>query len=97
MKELVITPKESRFYNEVFMSVKQFFVDVFTGIDGESFDIGRVLWAIGALVYCFLTVFVVVNTEPPTFDYVSWGTGFGAVMAAGGAALWMKKDTEPKE
>lgn len=76
--------------------IKQFFVDVFTGIDGESFDIGRVLWAIGALVYCFATVWIVTKTVPPSLDYVAWGAGFGAVMAAGGAALWMKRDTEPK-
>jgi len=29
------------------------------------------------------------------FDSQSFGVGFGAIMAGGGAGLWLKKDTQP--
>jgi hypothetical protein len=77
--------------------LKKFFKDCFTGLDGVSYDLGRVLWAIGVLVYCFITTWIVVKTNITGFDFIAWGTGFGAVLASGGAALWMKRETEPKE
>ena len=67
---------------------------VFSGKDNRTLDLGRILWAIGTLVYFALSIHSVWHGT--VFDPIAWGTGFGAVLAAGGAALWMKKDTEPE-
>ena len=67
---------------------------IFAGKDNNTLDLGRILWAIGTIVYFALSIHSVWHGT--TFDPVAWGTGFGAVLAAGGAALWMKKDTEPE-
>jgi len=67
---------------------------LFTGIDNETVDLGRILWALGNLVFFALSIHSV--WKGTTFDPVAWGTGFGTILAAGGAALWIKKDTEPK-
>ena len=66
---------------------------IFAGRDNHTLDLGRILWAIGTLVYFVLSIHSVWHGT--TFDPVAWGSGFAAVLAAGGAALWMKKDTEP--
>lgn len=70
-------------------------VNLFTGKDNITLDLGRVLWAVGTLVFFALSIHSVWHGN--TFDPVAWGTGFGAVLAAGGMALWMKKDTEPTD
>ena len=68
--------------------------DWFTGVDGQTYDLGRALWALGVMVFLGATVYSIYKGQ--TFDAIAYGTGFGAVLAAGGAALWMKKETEPK-
>jgi hypothetical protein len=68
--------------------------DIFTGKDQHTVDIGRILWAVGILVYFALSIHSVWHGT--VFDPVSWGTGFSAIMASGGAALWMKSSTEPE-
>ena len=70
--------------------------DIFSGKDNKTVDLGRVLWAAGVVVYFALSIHAVwVKTW--IFDPVAWGTGFGAILAAGGAALWAKSSTEPDE
>lgn len=68
--------------------------DCFTTADGESFDIGRVLWAFGVLTFLGLSVWNVVGQDQH-FDMQSFGIGLGATLAAGGAALGFKAKTEP--
>ncbi len=75
--------------------IKKIIKDSFTGKDGVTYDIGRMLWVKGAIIYNALSVYTVIHNH--TFDFVAWGTGFGAVLAAGGIALFIKKDTEPQE
>lgn len=67
--------------------------DLFTGKDNATLDLGRILWAKGSVVFSGLSIYHVIHTQ--TFDYVAFGTGFAGILAAGGAALWAKKDTEP--
>jgi len=66
----------------------------FSGIDNQSLDLGRILWALGTLVFFAMSIHSVWKGQ--AFDAISWGAGFSAVLAGGGAALWMKKDTEPQ-
>lgn len=68
--------------------------DCFTTADGESFDIGRVLWAQGVIVFLGLAIYSVAWQGRP-FDMQAFGIGLGATLAAGGAALGWKAKTEP--
>lgn len=71
------------------------FRDLFSGRDNYSLDIGRILWALGVVVYLGLSVASAFMDLK--FDYITWGAGFAAVLAAGGAALKMKESTEPNK
>ncbi len=66
---------------------------LFTGKDNETLDIGRVLWALSVVSFIGFA-FLGLYLEKPT-DYIAYGTGLSALLAAGGAALNLKKDTEP--
>ena len=67
--------------------------DLFTGIDGQSYDLGRVLLAGGALVMIGAGVVGVYHTH--ALDFVAFGAGFGGLLTGGGALLLMKRQTEP--
>lgn len=75
------------------MSIRQHLLNLFSGRDNQTLDLGRILWAKGSVVFSGLAAYHVVHTG--SFDYIAFGTGFAAVLAAGGAAIWAKKDTEP--
>ena len=68
-------------------------LNAFTGKDNETIDIGRILWALGVLVFFGMSVYSAYKGQ--AFDAVAWGTGFSAVLVAGGAALGFKSKTEP--
>lgn len=74
-------------------NVKKFTKDCVTGIDGQSYDLGRVLWALAFLIGIALEVFCVVTAR--TFDLQQYGIGVGALLVAGGASLNLKAKTEP--
>jgi hypothetical protein len=76
------------------MTIKEHLLRLFTGKDNATLDLGRVLWAQGTLVFSGLAIYHVIHTH--TFDYQAFGLGFGAVLGAGGVAIWAKKDTEPQ-
>ena len=73
--------------------LKKFIKDCLTGIDSESYDIGRVMWAIAFLVGIALEVFSVYAGH--SFDLQQYGIGVGALLLAGGGALKLKSNTEP--
>ncbi len=72
----------------------KWFNDIVTGIDGVTHDIGRWSW-IGSMAGIFTLAVHEVWTGK-TIDFAALGTGIAAVVAAHGAALWAKKDSEPK-
>lgn len=74
------------------MSVK-FLRDLFTGKDGVTFDLGRVLWATVAAGFMALSGWAA--WRGGAFDPIAWAAGAGAILAAGGAALGLKSHTEP--
>jgi hypothetical protein len=76
-------------------NIKKFVKDCLTGIDGESYDLGRVLWALAFLTGIGLEVFSV--TESLKFDLQQYGIGVGALLVAGGASLHLKAKTEPQQ
>ncbi len=69
--------------------------DLFTTADGESGDVGRVLWAAGILTALGCTIYVVGKSG--TFDIQTFGIGFGVLLAAGAGALKMKESTETEK
>ena len=73
--------------------MRAIFRHLFTGKDGVTFDLGRVLWLKMALAYVGLSV--VHYLHGGTFDPIAWATGAGAILAAGGGALALKAGTEP--
>lgn len=66
-----------------------------TGADNTTHDFVRWLGMFGGLTALGLQVYVVVVKGSP-FDMQSFGIGLGALLASVGAALGLKKDTEPK-
>lgn len=67
----------------------------FTGADNETFDIGRVLWALAFIIGVSLHVYMTLTGKP--YDLQSYGLGIGALLVGGGAALKLKDTTEPKK
>jgi hypothetical protein len=69
----------------------QFLKHILTESDNSTYDVGRVLWAVGVLVFLFLTVYCTVKHDEPSFDAQAFGIGFAAVLAAGGGMVaWMR-------
>ena len=72
----------------------QFLKHLFTGKDNQTFDLGRVLWALGVIALIAFTGWHV--WEKCEFDAMSYGTGLGALLGGGGAGIAIKKGTEPE-
>jgi len=66
-----------------------------TGLDGETWDIGRVGGALALVVGLGLQVYVVVWKGQP-FDMTAFGTGVAALAIGIGGLLKLKESTEPK-
>jgi len=66
---------------------------MFTGKDNKTLDLGRVLWAQAVLAFLGLAFYGVYKGNP--VDYMAFGTGLAAVLAAGGAAIGFKAKSEP--
>ena len=67
---------------------------LFSGQDNATVDIGRVSWAA-----CFVSVVGVAGVNSwhgALIDIKDFATALGLVVGVHGAALWAKKDTEPK-
>lgn len=68
--------------------------DLFTGIDGKTWDLGRWLWAAGALILLAGGVMSVIRGP---LNFVEFAAAFGGLLMAGGGALLFKKSTEPQQ
>ena len=70
------------------------FRQLFTGVDGLTHDVGRWSWAVclfGVIGAALLNWF-----HGVAVDIEALARAFGVVTGVHGAALWAKKDTEPK-
>lgn len=72
----------------------KFLKHIFTGIDNQTWDLGRILWAKISVVYCAISAGQVWAGH--TFDPQSWAIGAGTILAAGGGSLLLKAKTEPQ-
>lgn len=73
----------------------RFIKDLFTCKDGVSFDVGRVLWVATVLSLIGFEGYSIVWHSQP-FDALQFASGAAAALAGGGAALGMKRLTEPQ-
>ncbi len=75
------------------MLIAAFIKDCMTAKDGESYDVGRFLWVVGALAFLGLSIYTAINNH--AFDPMNFGAGYGGILGGGGAGLGMKAKTEP--
>jgi hypothetical protein len=68
-------------------------IDILTGKDGQTHDIGRWSW-VGSMLAVIAAALHTAWTKG-TVDLVAFGQAIATVVGAHGAALWAKKDTEP--
>ena len=73
--------------------IYKFLKDILTGLDGESYDVGRVLLVVAFLVGLGLTVYCTIVQIP--FNLEQYGIGIGSLLMGGGGALLLKARTEP--
>lgn len=73
----------------------EFFKHIITGIDNNTYDIGRFSFIITNILFLLFTGYVVYIKQ--TFDMQSFGIAYGAICAGFGAMIKLKQDTEPKE
>ena len=69
--------------------------DLLTGADNKTHDIARWSWMISLFMVLFATGYeLVLNAAPSIRDFAE---AVGIISGAHGAAVMLKKDSEPKE
>lgn len=66
-----------------------------TGIDGESYDVARVVLFFGGLAFIAYAGYSVVTSGK--FDPQGYGLGLGGILGGGGFGIASKAKTEPGE
>lgn len=66
-----------------------------TGIDGKSYDVGRVLWLYIGIAFIAFEAYELHHGGH--FDPNNFGIGSGAILGGGGAGIGLKAKTEPGE
>jgi hypothetical protein len=74
--------------------MRSFWKHLLTGKDNRSFDIGRVILFEAVQSYIVLTAYFIFKGG--AFDFIAYGTGLAALLAAGGAGIALKSGTEPE-
>jgi hypothetical protein len=69
--------------------------DLLTGKDGESYDVGRVLWFLCMLAFIGQSIYALVISADHHFDPQAYGLGAGGILAGGGGGIGFKAKTEP--
>jgi hypothetical protein len=68
----------------------QWFMDIVTDDSGKTFTPDKVCMIAGVAVYFGLAIYDVVHNKTPFLpNAMAFGTGLGAVLAAGGGAMWL--------
>ena len=88
------------------MNIKKILKDWFTGVDGETYDLGRGMWAtvvtapllagatqtVGAFVSIWKSIPLQLWSAQ---DWATWCAGLSGLLVAGAGSLYMKRGTEP--
>lgn len=67
--------------------------ELFSGKDNKTLDVGRILWAMSILSFLGMGFYGIYSDQ--VIDFLAYGTGLSGLLAAGGAALGFKRQTEP--
>lgn len=70
------------------MFIGKVFNDILTELDGETYDVTKLLWVAGVMVYLVLSIISVFKGQP--WDPQQYGIGLGVVLAGGGAAIKLR-------
>ncbi len=73
---------------------KKIMQQMLTGRDNLTYDLGRVLWAFAFFVGVIADI--ACQAVGQVFNLTDFGLGVGALLTAGGLALKLKENTEPK-
>jgi hypothetical protein len=76
--------------------IKKLVKDIVTETNGEDFDVARVLWILGALVFLGLAVVAVVHNHQ-VLDFMNFGAGLAAVLAGGGVAVGARSKEQKQD
>lgn len=76
------------------MNLQKVLKDITTTANGQTFDNIRISSLVVTLAYVALT-FVSIFYLKQAFDPATFGAGAGAIFAAAGAAIGLKKGDEP--
>jgi hypothetical protein len=73
----------------------KFFRDLFMGVNGQAWELARVMsaWAILSYSFAFLYALIVRRSVP---DWASLGTGYGAVLLGAGTYIGIKDFVKAK-
>lgn len=74
--------------------MNKIFNDLLTGKDNETHDISR--WSLVFTMFAFLGACVYNAIHSGSIDLEKLYMGIAAIVGAHGAAMFMKKDTEPQ-
>ncbi len=69
--------------------MSKFFRNLFSTVDGQPWELSRVLWAIGVIAFITYAGIALLVLKQ-AWNAIEYGTGFGAVLAAGGFATAQK-------
>lgn len=74
-------------------SARTILLHLFTGKDGISLDLGRVMWVVTAFAHIAYTAWQAAVLK--VFDPTAFATGAGLIAGGFGANILMKAQTEP--
>ena len=74
--------------------MNKFFTDILTGADNKSYDIGRVSYAIGVVVFVFGEISKMFFRHD--FNGMEFCGGLGTLITLSSGGLLLKARTEPK-
>lgn len=66
-----------------------------TGVDGRTWDLGRVLWALTGVAFVVFAAWSLLHGG--VFDPQNFGVGAGTILGGGGAGVGLKAKTEPTD
>lgn len=77
------------------MSMMSVIRGIFTGKDGNTYDLGRILWAamgFGYVIFAAISVW-----RDGSFNPQDFGIGAGTILGGGGIGIGAKANTEPEK